>query len=87
MLGATGGEEAHTSTLTETAAHGHTLDWNLLSNTATTGTANRAASIVGPSGGTNTSNTAGAGGNGAHNNVQPTMVLNYLIFAGCDPPC
>lgn len=81
-LAGVGGEEAHVDTLTETNAHAHTIDWNQVTNTATTGAANRVAVIVGASGGTNTNSTAAVGGGAAHNNVQPTIVLNYMIATG-----
>jgi microcystin-dependent protein len=29
-----------------------------------------------------TGNTGNAGGDGSHNNVQPSIVLNYIIYTG-----
>ena len=78
VLGGSGGEEAHVSTLTETAAHAHTTATR---NNATAFAVNNLArgNNVGSIG---AEPTDSQGGNGAHNNVQPTIVLNYLIFAG-----
>lgn len=73
-LGSAGGEEAHTSTLNETASHLHTF--GATGSITNSGGANPRA-IAGTAG-----NTSSAGGDGAHNNVQPTIVLNYLVFAG-----
>jgi microcystin-dependent protein len=77
VLGGTGGEEAHTQTITELVSHDHTVIGQVLSNTTTGGAANRYTT-----GGSVINATGAAGGGGAHNNVQPTVVLNYLIFAG-----
>jgi microcystin-dependent protein len=76
VLGGTGGEEAHVSTLTETASHAHT--WGL--DTVTGANALRASR--GGSTAPTTPSTSSVGGDGAHNNVQPAIVLSYLIFAG-----
>ena len=48
--------------------------------TNTAGTGSRAARGINVN--DNTQTTSSAGGDAAHNNVQPTMILNYLIFAG-----
>jgi microcystin-dependent protein len=68
-LGATGGAETHTLITAEMPAHTHTQD---------------GFSISGSSGGavgvtTGTKATGSTGGDGAHNNVQPTIILNYII--------
>ena len=71
-LGGTGGEEAHIITESELAAHTHshqhwTSPWD--SGTSDGG------SIQTPM----NSNTGSTGGDVAHNNVQPTLILNYII--------
>lgn len=82
-LGGTGGEELHTLTVTESPTHSHpgTVEDNPAGGTPFThllydvvlgaGTANTIFSRDVPS----------SGGGGAHNNVQPTMAMNYIIGA------
>lgn len=72
ILGQTVGAETHQLTEAEMAAHTHTLNWTN-ANAAPTGGA-APATIVGSS-----TNTSSVGGDGAHNNMQPSAVLNYLI--------
>ena len=84
-LGATGGAETHDLQLTEIPGHNHdsgtlTTGQSVIASSggsagaiATTGAAN-ATSVLGVSG-----NTGSAGGGNPHNNVQPTIVLNYVI--------
>jgi microcystin-dependent protein len=84
-LGATGGAETHTLTTSQMPSHSHTLSSNALLKTVD-GTS---GGNVGPSEGSQsgTSNDSGlisgsteaAGGGAAHNNVQPTIILNYII--------
>lgn len=78
-LGATGGAETHTLTTAEMPAHTHTLSMKLRTNGETTSSQraynDTTGSSVAPS-------TSSAGSDGAHNNVQPTIVLNKIIFAG-----
>jgi len=73
-LGATGGSETHALTVSEMPAHSH----NVFAYHDTT------------NGGSNIRNTAStqsqisestsvAGGNTPHNNIQPTIILNYII--------
>lgn len=76
-LGASGGEQAHTLTLAEVPAHSHTVS----GATASPGSAGTndvrssgTAAGVAPT-------TDSKGGGGAHNNVQPTVVCNYIIKA------
>jgi microcystin-dependent protein len=68
-LGDTGGAETHTLTTAEMPAHTHTV-----SSFATAGSGGAVVGVQ--SGSTNTGST---GGDGAHNNVQPTIILNYII--------
>lgn len=74
-LGNAGGAEGHTLTTAEIPAHTHDIT-EQLSTTALGGVGNR---LTGASTGINSGST---GGGGAHNNVQPTLILNYIIFAG-----
>ena len=71
-LGATGGAETHTLLEAELAAHTHSVP------SGAQGASNYA---LGGSGGSfpGAQTTGSTGGNTAHNNVQPTIVLNYLI--------
>ena len=93
-LGATGGAETHTLTEAQLAAHDHFAFSNTVSTNATaaevSSTTYGTRSI---DDGTSSSNyrikatatvasvglTSNSGGGGAHNNVQPTIILNYII--------
>lgn len=72
MHGATGGAQGHQLITAELAAHTHSYFGlsNAYSGGGLPATSN---------GGANT--TGSAGGDTAHNNVQPTIVLNYIIKA------
>ena len=91
-LGATGGAETHTLTEAQLAAHKHFIAANTQpsDNSPTLSAAQQAAyyNNTGGSGtyilnGVSTAATIGlsssTGGGAAHNNVQPTIVLNYII--------
>ncbi len=71
-VGATGGEQGHTIITAELASHQHGVDGHTTTTNAGTG----ATAIFTM----NTGVLSGAtGGDGPHNNVQPTFVANYII--------
>ena len=72
-LGATGGAETHTLLLTEIPAHTHTYD-GVQSQGVASGLDNAAENSPRP-----TDTTGSTGGGQAHNNMQPFIVLRYLI--------
>lgn len=79
ILGKTGGEETHTLTVNEMPAHNH------LSRAAAPGTASGFGDgLVGLTNSYSQDpnfSTANSGGGEAHNNMQPYIVLNYIIKA------
>lgn len=73
-LGATGGAETHTLTAAQIPPHTHPIASNSSRNTTSGGSDNVAM------GGASTLNTgSNTGGGGAHNNTQPTIILNAII--------
>lgn len=88
-LGATGGAETHTLTTAESAAHTHTGTTNASNYFLTyldEGAGPQVTQVVAPANSgegadthTHSFTTASTGGGGAHNNVQPTIILNYII--------
>jgi len=83
-LGGTGGAETHTLTEAQLAAHDHQIKWDSNVNT----NAENAAAFAGNvafntfwdgSRYSSGSPVANAGSGSAHNNVQPTIILNYII--------
>lgn len=71
-LGAAGGTQTHTLTTAEMPGHTHTVSLAAGANSFSDGS----GSIV-TSGGSTTTNSTGGGG--AHQNTQPTIVLNKII--------
>jgi len=71
-LGASGGTETHTLSIAEMPAHTHTYNRRHLP--AETVSGGSGASV-----GQENVATSSTGGGGAHNNVQPTFILNYII--------
>ena len=91
-LGGTGGSETHTLTTAQLASHTHTFsdtDSHTVSfpRTLIPGAANNSVNVDGSGQrhdeGTLTvsisGTTSSAGSGSAHNNVQPTIILNYII--------
>lgn len=72
VLGGTGGAETHTLTTPQIPSHSHSI------TAYTSGPGTGTVSAIGNSGSA-TPSTGNAGGGGAHNNVQPTIILNYII--------
>ena len=74
-LGASGGTETHTLITAEMPAHTHSVPAQITSgNDIGGGGAYLAAGLL--NNGTSTS----TGGGGAHQNTQPTMMINYIIY-------
>ena len=75
-LGATGGAETHTLTTAQLPSHSHSI---LAANQQVSdGTVSRVRSTLEGTG-ANTRSTENEGSGNAHNNVQPTIILNYII--------
>ncbi|MGE0701282.1 MAG: phage tail protein [Hyphomicrobiaceae bacterium] len=72
-LGATGGAETHTLTTTEMPSHTHSISAQGGSLGSTQGLSDT------PNNSPTQRNTGSSGGGQAHNNVQPTLVLNKII--------
>jgi len=76
LLGSTGGAETHTLTTAETPAHTHSYStFNSVVQNVEIDTPNANVDKRGVTSGT----TGSTGGGGAHNNVQPSMVMIYMI--------
>ena len=76
-LGNSGGEEKHTLSIAEMPAHTHT-ELNTYVHGAATSYGFVVASDI-PSNITDTNNTGSTGGGGAHNNMQPYQIVNWMI--------
>lgn len=72
VLGASGGAQTHTLTIAEMPSHNHTVIAAIVSGSVESGNGDNE-----PTNSTRTTNNTG--GDQPHNNVQPTMILNYLI--------
>lgn len=89
-LGAAGGAESHTLVTAEMPLHGHPWRADTQSGGSADGSggfmmndntlANQAA-YTGTPASTLGQQIGGTGGGGAHRNVQPTAIVNYIIFA------
>lgn len=77
-IGASGGVETHTLVTAELAAHTHTENFSSGANNGVTGIAQTANQSSAP-GVNSTYTTTSTGSDTAHNNVQPTLLINYLI--------
>jgi microcystin-dependent protein len=73
-LGDTGGSETHTLTTAQIPSHSHTV---AAQQQVVSDSTNRGGS--GQLGAAATITTSSTGGGGSHNNVQPTIILNYII--------
>jgi microcystin-dependent protein len=83
ILGAAGGAETHTLTVAQMPAHNHhdgyTNGSSSLNGLYGSTIAGSTSDMSFSGSGAAHPNTSTTGGSGAHNNVQPTIVLNYLI--------
>lgn len=76
--GASGGEQGHQLITSELASHSHTEKFSSGALNGVTGIAQTANQSTAP-GIDSTYTTANTGGDGTHNNVQPSILTNYLI--------
>ena len=73
VLGGSGGTETHTLSTAEMPSHTHAVQQNIAIQRGDS--SHEAAGFAANLNGTSSS----TGGGGAHNNVQPTIILNYII--------
>ena len=72
-LGDTGGAKTHTLTESEMPSHNHSAALSGISGTL------QFPGVIGGGNKLVSANTSNTGGDEAHNNVQPTIILNYII--------
>ena len=77
-LGETGGAKTHTLTTAQIPAHSHAIQRNNQAATSVAADASGLYQSVANTG-ANYSTTQQDGGGGAHNNLQPYLVINYII--------
>lgn len=97
VIGSAGGAKDHTLTTPQIPSHshantltdpGHTHPYAGFSQLVTAGSGGQSAATTSATQNTNSATTgititnANTGGGGAHNNVQPTMICNYILYAG-----
>lgn len=78
VLGGAGGSETHALTSGQNGPHTHTVPNNV--NSSFGSTANSTTRATTTSANSQTTNSSGNGD--PHNNVQPTLILNKIIYAG-----
>jgi microcystin-dependent protein len=81
VLGGSGGAETHTLATSELPAHTHGVTTGFANNSAVgvAGNVPKGSDLASPTTATYASGATSTGGGGAHNNVQPTIILNYII--------
>ena len=82
VLGQMIGEKTHTLTTDEIPAHNHTFDYNNWDLGYTSGSNPMVYTNI--TGDLNIKSTKNTGGSQAHNNIQPSLVVNYIIKAKYD---
>ncbi len=80
------GEETHKLSINEMPSHGHIISVNKSENSSFSGsgtgiTVNSGRQVAAMSGVATASST---GGDAPHNNIQPTITMNYIIYTGVE---